>query len=212
MSLREVVAKYAVEDDIDITCKLTMNYIKNALSVFDVTLSDFRKIKSRDAYGYNINTELENILKKYMFNLYFPKKTEISKAKQNKSQLTVEITTVVKNFVQSNFNDDEYKLLRKKIDVQIGEIENSLRELSVTYVNYANSINENRLSCMLTHSILELKLRSILKMDMSCYDNNYSFDNIIDLIHISKQLQDIIKIINRSKSIQDSFETISFCL
>ena len=213
MSLREVVEKYADNPyNIDSVCKSTMNYIKNALSVFDVSISDFKKIKSRDTYGYNINDELEKILKKYIHNLSFPQKSEISKSMQSKSQLTVEITTVVKNFIEANFNDDEYIFLRKKIDEQMEEIQKKLYELSKSYMDYANSVNKNRLSYMLTHSILEPKLQYILKIDMSCYDNNYSFDNIIDLIHISKQLQDIIKIINRSKSIQDSFETISFCL
>ena len=212
MSLRKVVSKYHKTGDIEVICKSTMNYIKNALSVFSVSISDFNKIQPWTGYGYIINENLENILKKYIPNLDFPKKAQIIQSKKNKSQLTVEIITVVKNFIEANFNDDKYTALRKKVNDQIEEIETSFRELSTTYMDYANTVNENRLCYMVTQTLLEQRLQSILNIRMSLDVDNYNFEDIIDLINISKQLQDIIKIINRCKCVQDGFEAISTCL
>lgn len=212
MSIRKIVEKY-LPTNVDTyntgdICKNTMKYIKYALSAYGVSMSDFNQIGKKYT-GYNVNENLENILKKYIPNNDFPRKREIEQSKETFSSLTPEVIEVVKNFVECNVTYDNYNDLKNRINIQIQEIQEKMETLSDTYKGYANSVQNNMLCYMLADTILKENAQFTFNVDMLYSNNDFDFEYIIDLIHINKQLKDIRRILDRSISIQDCFKMMS---
>lgn len=201
MSLKQIVDKNCGDFEPYNSYKLAERYIKNVLESFGVNLSDLKK-KSERNYEYEITQRLENILTPHIQNNDFPTKTMMEKALGNETQyptLVQNMTTVVKDFLESNFDKESLKEYADKINAKIQAIRDALRNHSKTLTSASDVLDSNQLSIMFLSVIDKSDILSLYEEILYRLNNNYNFKDILNLIHINHQLDDIQRIINRAK-------------
>ena len=145
--VNEMQEQHKIIYDKDELYNKTRKYIQNVFSAIGVGLDEFRKAMGVTVpYAYNVSPQLQEILKKHIIDCSFPTLKQMERfIEKNNSHEIVKITDIIKCFLDENFTEMEYTILRNRVKAEIKKLEDKLTEIHIEYGMAANQIKKNSL-------------------------------------------------------------------